>query len=77
MTDEQIEQGKMMMAAALTCAKGEVDVVRSREMWAVLLAQVSPEFAAAVIAEALPAAFEAGEERGAALVLKGLKQNGL
>lgn len=62
---------------ALRCAKGEIDEWRSREGWLKMIQETDPQVLAMGLSFALPHAFELGEERGAALVLKGLKKNGL
>lgn len=62
---------------ALRCAKGEVDEWRSREGWLKIIQETDPAALALGLSFSLAEAFKQGEQRGVALVVKGLKQNGL
>ncbi len=77
LTKEVTEAACEVREYALRCAKGEVDEWRSREGWLKIIQETDPEALALGLSFALTAAFGQGEQRGVALVVKGLKQNGL
>lgn len=61
---------------ALRCAKGEIDTHRAQEGLQKMIVETDPAALALGLSFALTEAFEQGEQRGVALVVKGLKQNG-
>ena len=66
---------------AKQCASGSIDFVHARRGFDTMLRDLAGDEKtrrrlAEMIAASLRFAFEAGEQRGVALVVKGLKQNG-